>query len=246
MTSVVLIHEENMDEPISYSMIMNSRVLRNDDKVIDLFKSSINDAIEISYTTGLPINLRRCGCPLLKDPENTCISYSLYEIVGMFESTRKFACGRHLRQVLKTFMFPGLAIVYKGRFRVEINTAMPYYYPSQEVFTRRMNSFIEQKSLKLPSFDISDVFKKLLPYGKSLTEITRKYVLLKKYTVDERSSNEDICCICHETMDDINSGRLKNCNHKIHVKCLQKMLDSRIHTCPLCRSEIKIEKIVKN
>lgn len=243
MTSVLLIDEDDVNRPISYDIINKASFPNNDRKVYDLLESSIKSAVEISQNTSLPISMRKCGCPLLKDNETTCISYSTYEIIGIFESTRKLSCGKHLRQVLKSFTFPGLTIIYQGRFRVEINTPMPYYYPSHEEFVKRMNVFIESNSLQVPSFDLYDVLKKLLECKKYKTEDT-DYVLLKK--ISSESSNKDICCICHEFMDNINSGSLIKCNHIFHVHCLQKLVNSKIYTCPLCRCEIEVENIVKN
>lgn len=216
---------------------------RNDHEVINLLRSSLSNVVaEICQPTSLPINLRRCGCPLVKDPRNTCRAYSIYEIIGIFEPTRKFACGKHLRQVLKSsFTFPGLTIVYQGRFRSEINTPMSYNYPSHDVFVERMQKIIKNKGLSLPSFDISDIFRSLLPHGKYLTDESTKCVLLKK--VDH---NEEICCICHETMDCDTSGCLKKCNHRFHVHCLQKLVDSNNYVCPLCRSVIHTEYIIDN
>lgn len=224
--------------------IMNTNS-ENDDEVIGLLKSSLSDAVDICKPTSLPINLRRCGCPLITDPNNICQSYSLYEIVGIFEQTRKFACGKHLRKILKSsFTFPGLTIIYQGRFRSEINTPMPYYYPSYDVFVERMHVFLKNKGLSLPSFDISDIFKNLLPYGKCFTGESNKYILLeqKSHTSDE-DNNQDICCICHEIMSHDKSGYLKKCNHRLHVNCLQKLIDSNSFMCPLCRTEITTEFI---
>lgn len=243
MTSVLLIDEEDVNKPISYDIINKASLSNNDKNVYDLLESSIKSAVEISQNTSLPISMRKCGCPLLKDKETTCISYSMYEIIGIFEPTRKLACGKHLKQVLKSFIFPGLTIIYQGRFRVEINTPMPYYYPSHEEFVKRMNVFIESNSLQIPSFNMYNVFKNLLQYKKYKAEDTN-YVLLKK--ISSESSNKDICCICHEFMDNTNSGSLTKCNHTFHVDCLQKLVNLKTYICPLCRCDIEVDNIVKN
>jgi hypothetical protein len=236
MTSVVLLNSFVDETQNDNTFVYDSN---NDQQVYDLLRLTIKDSIDKSIKTRLPIHLLKCGCSLQTYPEDVCLCYALYEIVGMFEDKKKFACGKHLKMVLKTFVFPGLTIIYQGKYRCEINAPLPYYYPSKIIFINNINQYITKRALKVPSFDMLDVFSKLISVQNSLLNPPRNYVYLtsKKYNDDE------ICSICHETMINTDSGTLKGCLHQFHVHCMQKLMMLNLNKCPLCRQDIIVENI---
>jgi hypothetical protein len=236
MTSVILLNSFVDETQNENKFVYNSN---NDQQVYNLLRLTIKDSVERLIDTRLPIHLLKCGCLLQRYPEDVCMCYARYEIIGMFEDKKSFACGKHLKMVLKTFLFPGLTIIYQGKYRCEINTPLPYYYPSKISFINNINQYITNRALKVPSFDVLDVFSKLISVQNSLLNPPLNYV----YLTNKKYNDDEICSICHETMINTDSGILKGCLHQFHVHCMQKLINFNKKNCPLCRQDIVFENI---
>ena len=48
---------------------------------------------------------------------------------------------------------------------------------------------------------------------------------------------EKKCTICHD--DNIGEIRILKCNHCYHIQCLNKWMEQKYNTCPLCRVNIE-------
>lgn len=58
-------------------------------------------------------------------------------------------------------------------------------------------------------------------------------------------TDDSTCSICKETL--VNTERyISSCNHTYHYNCIHRHMLTLNATCPLCRKEIKLNKLISN
>ena len=74
--------------------------------------------------------------------------------------------------------------------------------------------------------------------------MTESIELINNYTkvpdIDIETGEVNNCSICLDELND--SVKILNCKHKLHKECLQELLNQKINKCPLCKTEIFLEK----
>ncbi len=56
-------------------------------------------------------------------------------------------------------------------------------------------------------------------------------------SLDEQLEKDSICIICFEELDEEEVGKLENCEHIFHKRCIKKWLEEN-PICPICRTDI--------
>lgn len=107
-------------------------------------------------------------------------------------------------------------------------------YDSGELDSSSWQDFPDMNFSPVPSISADTIRKNLpvIPFGKFAE------------TFCEAMGNDIVCAVCLNSFEEEEHIReLCNCHHVFHRNCLDKWLDHRQTTCPLCRSFLMPERI---
>ena len=118
-----------------------------------------------------------------------------------------------------------------------INEKNRIIYLKKTIALEGKKKIFNDELLKTKNFLKNYKFKKL--------SISKKYNLMKK--VNKQLSKENIlqqaCCpICFDVMNK-NNLSFGSCGHCFHTTCIERLINTGNHSCPICRKESKFTKV---
>lgn len=105
----------------------------------------------------------------------------------------------------------------------------------QPIFETNRRPLAEQERLLQEARQRSEENRRRLEAQRQQATLNTPKIVHAIKIRDPQVIKDTDCPICYDSLDLSTSIKLKKCSHIFHMKCIQNMLNYRLHDCPLCR-----------